>query len=375
MHKLLKCAIIAFALCLISITGNLFAATPKTINFQGRLLDAAGAPVADTFLFVVYRIYDAPTGGNILWDSGLESFITQDGLFWATLGSNSTFPLPLSVFADSGRYLGISIGGDGEMAPRIHLGSAPFTHVSGTVTDNSIATNNIITFTIANNDIADGAVESLITQDNSLRAIDFLNEPGVTSRNTGASVTLSSTVSDITTTTISIPLPGYIFLMAKANVTLSGTKLANTVVLRIDETAGGAGLTSQSVRVGDDNYSTNGAHTWPFGIQRVYFKSVGTFTFRLKGYKETANGTATVDSPTLTALYIPTSYGTVQTVSQNSGDNPDAQQIELTDESGANLEKAWLGDLRYYELKAKAAQEEALRAESELRKARAQGNK
>jgi len=349
------------------------AASPKTINYQGRLTDPSGAPVPDTFLFVDYRIYDAPTGGTVLWDSGLESIITKDGLFSAILGTSTIFPLPATVFSDTGRYLGITVGGDAEISPRTKLVATPFSRTTETVPLNSITSPMIAPFTIVNNDIADNAVESFVVQDNSLKAIDLFDEPGIASNNSSGSVGLtSSTMADIVTVTITTPAPGYIFLQSKAYIVLTGTKLANYVEMRISETAGGSGLTSHTVRVGNDAYLSTASHRWPVAVHRVYFKNAGTHTFRLKGGRGPANGTATVIFPTLTAIYIPTSYGTVQTVTSNPGDNPDAKAVIVNGESGAEPSEAWDVDLRYYEMRAKEASIKALEAEKQLRRARSQ---
>ncbi len=367
-------AVAVFSLAIITLSSSQAnAASPKTINYQGRLTDPSGAPVPDTFLFVTYRIYDSPTGGSILWDSGLESIITKDGLFSATFGTNVTFPLPASVFSDTGRYLGITVGGDAEISPRVKLGSTPYTRTTETVALNSITSPMIAPFTIVNNDIADNAVESFVVQDNSIKAIDLFDEPGIASNNSSGSVGLTSTsMVDIATVTITTPAPGYIYLQAKAYVVLTGTKLTNYVDMRISETAGGSGLTSHSVRIGNEAYFSTASHRWPAAVHRVYFKSAGAHTFRLKAGRGPANGTATVIFPTLTAIYIPTSYGTVQTVTSNPGDNPDAKAVIVNDESGIVPGEAWDVDLRYYEMRAREASIKALEAEKQLRRARSQ---
>ncbi len=364
--------IVAVVLGITITSGNLSAATPNSIQYQGRLTLASGAPIADTFLLADFRIYDAPTGGNILWDSGISSILTKDGWFSIALGTSSIFPFPATLFEDTGRYLGVSYGSNPENMPRLKLGALPYSRVASAVTADGITSSHIADFTIANSDIADAAVESIITQDNSLKAQDLLEEPGITSSNSAISVPLvlgSST--DIITTTITIPTSGYIFLVAKASLSLGGATLANTAVLRIEESASGTGLTPQSVRVGNDAYKSTVMATWPVTVQRVYFKGAGTYTFRLKGFKETSNGTADVISPTLTAIFFSTSYGTVQTVTSNPGNNPEAIETAIIDESGSVTGKGWEVDLRYYEMQAKKAQEEALRAELDLRRARA----
>jgi len=348
------------------------AAIPQTIPYQGRLTDAAGNPVADGLHTIKFSIVTGPTTFDfVLWSSGDQSVMTQDGLFSYVLGSNVPFPSDLfsnPSFEDSLRYLSVKVGTE-QILPITRLESTPFSHVAGAVPDNSISSNNIVDFTIINNDIADDAVETIVVQDNSLQAVDIFDEAGIASSNSGASVTLGGGGTDIATVTITTPAPGYIFLTAKAYVLLKGTKLANYANLKITETSGDGNLTSQSVRVGNDAFPSTGQFRWPLAVQRVFFKNAGTHTFYLTGVHGTTNGTAITIFPVLTAIYISTSYGSVQTVSQNPGDNPDAKATTITDESGAAIGNGWDVDLRYYELRAREANIKALNAAKMLRKA------
>ncbi len=63
----------------------------------------------------------------------------SDGLFSVMLGSINT-GLTAVVQGNHNLYLGITVGTDTEMAPRVQLGSVPFSIWSLTVADNSITT-------------------------------------------------------------------------------------------------------------------------------------------------------------------------------------------------------------------------------------------
>jgi len=102
-----------------------WAAVPKLINFQGILKDALGNPVADGSYSVGFKIYDAASGGNILWAETL-SVTTTGGLFNVLLGSSN--PVPDSAFDDTSRWLGITVGSDPEMTPRQRLVSVPYSY-------------------------------------------------------------------------------------------------------------------------------------------------------------------------------------------------------------------------------------------------------
>ena len=62
-------------------------AVPQTINYQGRLTDAAGDPVPDAPILDKFIIYDAAAAGAMLWNSGFQSVTPSGGLFTYPLGS------------------------------------------------------------------------------------------------------------------------------------------------------------------------------------------------------------------------------------------------------------------------------------------------
>jgi len=100
---------------------------PKLINFQGRLTDGSGNPVADGNYSITFRIYDAATNGNVLWSDSL-TVSTNGGLFNTLLGSASA--LPTTIFEDTTRYLGIRVASDPEMTPRQRLVAVGYSFAS-----------------------------------------------------------------------------------------------------------------------------------------------------------------------------------------------------------------------------------------------------
>ena len=57
------------------------------INYQGRLTDAAGAPLNGTYT-MRFQIWNAASGGTQWWDSGDLSVTVVKGLFNVALGVN-----------------------------------------------------------------------------------------------------------------------------------------------------------------------------------------------------------------------------------------------------------------------------------------------
>ncbi len=123
-----------------------------TLAYQGRLADSAGPPLTGTYN-MIFRLYDVPTGGAPLWEeqwTGSNGVRVSDGLFNVMLGSLE--PIPAGVIAGREQlWLGITVGTDDEMQPRVQLGSVPWAVQALTVPDGSITTEKI----------ADGAVTSL----------------------------------------------------------------------------------------------------------------------------------------------------------------------------------------------------------------------
>jgi hypothetical protein len=125
------------------------AASTGAIAYQGRLADANGNPLTGTYN-MIFRLYAAPTGGAPLWEeqwTGSNGVKVSDGLFNVMLGSLT--PIQQSTIAGHDQlWLGITVGTDDEMQPRVQLGSVPFAVQALTAPDGSVTTAKI----------ADGAV-------------------------------------------------------------------------------------------------------------------------------------------------------------------------------------------------------------------------
>jgi hypothetical protein len=89
------------------------AAIPTTINYQG-LLEEDGAPVEGSES-VTFRIYDAATGGSLLWEE-TQAVSFEAGVFSVLLGS--TQPISPSLFDGGRRWISVSVAGSAELLPR-----------------------------------------------------------------------------------------------------------------------------------------------------------------------------------------------------------------------------------------------------------------
>jgi Collagen triple helix repeat (20 copies) len=101
---------------------------PQTLTHQGRLYDEKGAPVQGTLL-VKFNLYDKIDAKTPLWTEKLDVPF-DDGYFSANLGLQTPFK---GIFDGSARYMGIQVGADAEMTPRVDVNSVPYALVAGNV--------------------------------------------------------------------------------------------------------------------------------------------------------------------------------------------------------------------------------------------------
>ncbi|MBU0494702.1 MAG: hypothetical protein KKA73_28875 [Chloroflexi bacterium] len=123
---------------------SLYSNSTSTISYQGRLADSGGNPLTGKHN-LEFRVYDVPTGGTPLWTemwTGANSLDVSDGLFNVMLGSIDN-TLASSIEGHDELYLGITVGTDSEMTPRVQLGSVPFSMQALTVPDGSITSRKI----------------------------------------------------------------------------------------------------------------------------------------------------------------------------------------------------------------------------------------
>lgn len=106
----------------------------EVIPYQGYLTNAAGQPLNST-VAMTFTLYTVASGGSAQWTEAWPSVTVRDGLFNVMLGD--TTALPNSVLINnSNLWLGVKVGSDAEMTPRVKLGSAPFARAmpSGSIT-------------------------------------------------------------------------------------------------------------------------------------------------------------------------------------------------------------------------------------------------
>lgn len=213
-----------------------------------------------------------------------------------------------------------------------------------------------------------------------ISSLEMFDEPGLAT-NIGGSAALATGTSimvDIQTVSITIPSDGYIMVDAQCYVMIRGSTGGGSAVVQIDEGAGGSFTSPYFNYCGfESGYTNIGPHIFPMNTSRVYFKSAGTYTFRLEGRRFLSDGSVTVGNARITAVFYPTAYGSITTIAEQPGDHPNAEAITLTELDGSTR-TAYKMDLRYYEekarqaeIKAQTAELEKLKAQTRLERARA----
>lgn len=97
---------------------------PTQLHFQGRLTDSSNNPLTGPNGFV-FGVYDAPTGGSLLWSETQPAVSVANGVFAVQLGVVD--PLASGVFVGSTTWLQVTVNGN-VMLPRQRLLAAPYAH-------------------------------------------------------------------------------------------------------------------------------------------------------------------------------------------------------------------------------------------------------
>ena len=129
-------------------------AIPQKINYQGYLTSAAGVPVNGT-VQMVFSIYNVPSGGTGLWTETQNVTVTR-GVYNVELGDVA----PVNLAFDVQYYLGIRVGTDPEMMPRIALTSVGYAFRAQTADNAGTGT---ITGVTAGTGLAGGGTSGSVT--------------------------------------------------------------------------------------------------------------------------------------------------------------------------------------------------------------------
>ena len=116
---------------------SVLADIPQTISYQGILANAAGDPVEDGEYTMTFRLYDE-NGDELPWQEEQVVEVNK-GIFNVILGSTNPLNLPF----DQPYWLGITIGENAELEPRIELTSSAYSLNSRSIADSAVTSSKI----------------------------------------------------------------------------------------------------------------------------------------------------------------------------------------------------------------------------------------
>ncbi|MEP7027041.1 MAG: hypothetical protein ABI960_00460 [Candidatus Eisenbacteria bacterium] len=260
------------------------AAVPSTMSYQGRLTDGVGIDVPDGAYALTFRLYDAVTGGALLWTETQANVTVTGGLFSIVLGSTT----PLAVPFDRQYWLGVAVAADPEMTPRSPLTSVPYAMATRTPLPG-----------IAH--LLYAGSYSVIGNGNFGNPINLFKDQ-----------TLDFTA----------PADGYVVLSATGYLTMTLVTAGTSQygIIQISETTANATTTVPAEYgyyqwIGFQFAPNNGYWDWSFGIQRVFPVTAGAhkYSFCSARYGAYSPTQESITFLSLLATYYPTSYGTVVT--------------------------------------------------------------
>ena len=111
---------LALSLFVFFLSTNIFAQIPRIINYQGMLLGSNEQPVAEGDYKLTFNLYDE--ADNLLWSEEHTNVYVAGGMFHVLLGTVSHLGIPF----DKPYLLGIQVGNDPELQPRMMLTSASY---------------------------------------------------------------------------------------------------------------------------------------------------------------------------------------------------------------------------------------------------------
>jgi len=294
-----------FAITLALSATQVAAEVPQSINYQGRLTDASGDPIADGAQLIKFIIYDAPAGGTDLWTTPFEAIDVIDGLFSVQLGASPWPVLPDDLFAsDTALFLGITVGANPEITPRVKLTSVAFAYHS-------------------------------LRADSAAYASAIPNQPGISFLELGTAnnfMEIPVGISSIDSISITVPAAGYIYIWAQTTIKVdhaNGTY--DEIYIQVSETPNSIVYSAYgfSVITLPSGLPTDSRYQIPVDIHRAFVAgAAGTYKFYVNA--KVHHGDATQDyyyDLQLTAMYFPTAYGPVDT-------SPEAPGVDQTKRSG-----------------------------------------
>lgn len=179
----------------------------------------------------------------------------------------------------------------------------------------------------------EGGDSVVIFPNNAVGSDELANEPGIASDRQNFTIVLeqdAGEMTDLAKTTITTPTEGYVIVRGGSNFKATGTPSANQVYIQIDQTSGGLPMAPYYTLAGrlEQDFNKNGqadttgldsgygkTNCFSINCERIYQLPAGEYTFILEGIANSQNSQhaiSTMINSYVTAMFVPTSYGTVE---------------------------------------------------------------
>jgi hypothetical protein len=122
MKRWLAVSVLSALVALTILAGVHAQGVTQPFTYQG-FLRQGGAPLNNPSQSMRFRIFDALTGGTMLWDSGALTVNVSNGLFTVQLNP------PASIWTGADRFLEIQVGAT-TLSPRVRIGSTPYANTA-----------------------------------------------------------------------------------------------------------------------------------------------------------------------------------------------------------------------------------------------------
>jgi hypothetical protein len=122
MKRWLAVSVLSALVALSTLAGVHAQGVTQPFTYQGYLRQG-GVPLNNPSQSMRFRIFDALTGGTMLWDSGALTVNVSNGLFTVQLNP------PVSVWTGADRFLEIQVGAT-TLSPRVRIGSTPYANTA-----------------------------------------------------------------------------------------------------------------------------------------------------------------------------------------------------------------------------------------------------
>ncbi len=336
MTKFMKSALLVFVF-IMAVT--LHAAFPRLMNYQGRIDDANGNPVADANYNVAFRLFNTSAAGTALWTE-TQPVTTVDGVFSVLLGSLDT--IPEFIWYQDSAFLEIQPQGSDPVLPRSLIAVVPYSwrsrnsdligglsaidleessEIQSAVAlhnaipnahhDKTIDASELIIGTLSEGRLPQGQIDSSEIEAESIGSNRLSNEPGIAHTFT-QTVLLTATMSVIDSVVVTLPKGGWLLIQANGNffrdhppnggnsaatVSLSGSRISHT--------------DTYSARFSIISSQPEGVYTENFFVSQVLPVGPGVTKLYLVGDAASTNPPPRVERVHLNTMYFPTAYGNI----------------------------------------------------------------